>query len=257
MSYGIFSSVYDILTENVDYEGLAEKIRSSLSLNGVGGGLLLDIGCGTGTLALLLEKYGYDVIGIEPSEDMLAVANEKKYEENSKALFLCQSMEELDLYGTVDCAVCSLDTVNHVDSIGKIREAFRRVSLFMTLGGVFIFDINTVYKHKHILGDNTFVYDTDDVYCVWQNTFIEEESKTQIDLDFFIREEDGESYEKYSESFFEYAYDEREIINILSECGFTVIGQFDDYTDFPVTEATQRITVIAKKTELIDKDEIK
>lgn len=257
MSYEIFSSVYDILTANVDYENFADKISSSLSLNGVDGGLLLDLGCGTGTLSFLLEKRGYDVIGVDPSEDMLAVANEKKYEESSNALFLCQGMEELDLYGTVDCAVCSLDTLNHVESIEKIREAFRRISLFMTLGGVFIFDMNTIYKHKSVLADNTFVYDADDVYCVWQNTFSKDEMKTAIDLDFFIKSEDSETYERYGESFFEYAYDENEILKLLSEYGFTVLGCFDDYSDKPVTEKTERLTVVAKKTKLISKDEIK
>lgn len=257
MSYGIFSSVYDILTENVEYEKLAEKIRSLLSLNGADGGLLLDLGCGTGTLSFLLEKYGYDIIGIDMSEDMLAVANEKKYEEGSNALFLCQSIEKLDLYGTIDCAVCSLDTVNHIDSLDKIREAFRRVSLFMSMGGVFIFDFNTVYKHRKILGDNTFVYDMDEVYCAWQNEFSEDEMKTSVDLDFFIKDEDGEKYERYGESFFEYAYDEKKIVSLLTECGFTVLGQYDDYSDSPVSETTQRITVVAKKTMLIDKDEIK
>lgn len=257
MSYGIFSSVYDILTENVEYEKTAAKIRSLLSLNGVDGGLLLDLGCGTGTLSFLLEKYGYDIIGIDPSEDMLAVANEKKYEENSGAMFLCQGMEELDLYGTIDCAVCSLDTINHVDSLEKIRDAFKKVSLFMNLGGIFIFDINTVYKHKNILADNTFVYDMDDVYCVWQNTYHESEKKTEIDLDFFIKDEDGEKFERYSESFFEYAYDEQEILDALTDSGFTVLSLSDDYTDKTVTEETQRITVVAKKTKLIFKDEKK
>lgn len=257
MSYGIFSSVYDILTYNVEYEKAAAKIRSLLSLNGADGGLLLDLGCGTGTLALLLEKYGYDIIGVDKSEDMLAVANEKKYEENSNALFLCQSMEELDLYGTVDCAVCSLDTINHIDSIDKIREAFKRVSLFMNLGGIFVFDFNTVKKHRETLGDNTFVYDMDEVYCVWQNSFCEADMRTDIDLDFFIKEEDGEGYERYSESFSEYAYDENEILSLLSEAGFTVLECCDDYSDAPVTEATQRITVAARKTKLIFKEEVK
>lgn len=257
MSYGIFSSVYDILTENVEYERIANKICSLLSRNGINGGLLLDIGCGTGTLSFLLEKNGYDVIGVDPSEDMLSVANEKKYEENSSAIFLCQSGEELDLYGTIDCAVCSLDTINHISSLEKIRETFKKISLFMNMGGIFIFDINTVFKHREILGDNTFVYDMDEVYCVWQNTFCREEMKTDIDLDFFIKNENDESYEKYSESFSEYSYETEEILNILSECGFEVISLCDDYTDGNITKNTQRITITAKKTELIFKDELK
>lgn len=257
MSYGIFSSVYDILTENVEYERIAEKICSLLRSNGVDGGLLLDLGCGTGTLSFLLEKKGYDIIGADASEDMLSIANEKKYDENSSAIFLCQSGEELDLYGTIDCAVCVLDTVNHIENLEKIRETFKKISLFMNMGGIFVFDINTVYKHENILGDNTFVYDMDEVYCVWQNSFDKEEMETKIDLDFFIKNEDDEGYERYSESFSEYAYKTKDILKILNECGFEIISLCDDYTDEEIKEDTQRITIVAKKTEKIFKDEIK
>ena len=257
MSYGIFSSVYDILTENVEYERIANKICSLLHNNGVDGGLLLDLGCGTGTLAFLLEKSGYDIIGVDASEDMLMVANEKKYEEESSAMFLCQRAEELDLFGTIDCAVSCLDTINHIDSLEKIEKAFSLISLFMNMNGIFIFDINTPFKHKEILGNNTFIYDMDDVYCAWQNTLDEENKKTDIDLDFFIKNEDDEGYERYSESFSEYVYDIDDIINIIKKCGFTLLEMSDDYSDKPVNETTERITFVVKKTKTIFKDELK
>jgi SAM-dependent methyltransferase len=257
MSYDIFSSVYDILTENVEYERIAHKICSLLHENGVDRGLLLDLGCGTGTLSFLLEQKGFDVIGVDASEDMLSIANEKKYEDNSSALFLCQKAEELDLYGTIQCAVSSLDTFNHIDSIENIEKAISLVSLFMDMNGIFIFDMNTPYKHKKVLGNNTFVYDMDEVYCVWQNSYDENAERTDIDLDFFIKNEDDECFERYSESFSEYIYDVEEIISILKKCGFTPIATIDDYTEKPVSDTTERITFIAKKTETIFKDEIK
>lgn len=257
MSYGIFSSVYDILTENVPYEKNASKISSLLSFYGIDGGLLLDLGCGTGSLSFLLEEKGYEVIGVDPSEDMLAVANEKKYANGYGALFLCQSGEELDLFGTIDCAVSSLDTINHIDKAEKIEKVFRKVSLFMNLGGIFIFDMNTPYKHREILGNNTFVYDMDEVYCVWQNSYDEANAKTHIDLDFFVKNEDDESYERYGESFCEYAYDPRVILNMLTSCGFEVLDTLDDYGDSPVNDKTERITVVARKTKTIFKDELK
>lgn len=257
MSYGIFSSVYDILTENVEYERIAEKICSLLTRNGINGGLLLDLGCGTGTLSFLLEQKGYDIIGVDPSEDMLSVAHEKKYDENSSAIFLCQGGEELDLYGTIDCAVSVLDTINHIPSIKKIKETFKKISLFINMDGIFIFDINTPYKHEKILGNNTFVYDMDEVYCVWQNSFDTENGKTDIDLDFFIKNEDTDLFERYSESFSEYAYNLKDILTILQECGFTVLSLCDDYTDNEIKDTTQRITIVAKKTEKIFKDELK
>ncbi len=257
MSYNIFSSVYDILTDNVDYQKIAEKICSLLSLNGINGGLLLDLGCGTGTLSFLLEDKGFDIIGVDPSEDMLSVAIEKKYELNSNAMFLCQSGENLDLFGTIDCAVCTLDAVNHIDSLEKIKRAFSRVSLFMNMGGIFVFDINTPFKHEKILGNNTFVYDMDEVYCVWQNSFDKNKGKTHIDLDFFIKNEDDELFERYSEDFCEYSYKFEDIAEILDECGFELTNTFDDYGDNPVNAETQRITIVAKKTKTIFKDELK
>ncbi len=257
MKYGIFSSVYDILTENVEYTKIADKICSLLNQRGINRGLLLDLGCGTGTVSFLLEEKGFDVIGVDPSVDMLTVANEKKYELGSNAIFLCQSGENLDLYGTVDCAVCCLDTVNHIDGLSGVKKVFENVSLFMNMGGIFIFDINTVYKHKSVLADNTFVYDMDDVYCVWQNTFNESDMRTDIDLDFFIKEENGESFEKYSESFSEYAYDTDVILKLLNDCGFEVVDMLDDYSSLPPTQSTQRITVVCKKAKTIFKDELK
>ncbi len=257
MSYGIFSSVYDILTENVEYERIADKICSLLHENGVDRGLLLDLGCGTGTLSFMLEKNGYDVIGVDASEDMLSVANEKKYDEESSALFLCQKAEELDLFGTIQCAVSSLDTFNHIDSIEKIEKAISLVSLFMDMNGIFIFDMNTPYKHKKVLGNNTFVYDMDEVYCVWQNSYDEDSERTDIDLDFFIKNEENEDYERYSESFSEYIYTSESIIDIIKKCGFTLLGTTDDYSSNPTSDTTERITFICKKTETIFKDELK
>ena len=257
MSYDIFSSVYDILTENVEYERISNKICSLLHKNGVDRGLLLDLGCGTGTLSFLLEQRGFDIIGVDASEDMLAVANEKKYEDNSSALFLCQKAEELDLFGTIQCAVSTLDAFNHIGNIEKIEKAISLVSLFMDMNGIFIFDMNTPYKHTKILGNNTFVYDMDEVYCVWQNSYDKASEKTDIDLDFFIKNEDDDCFERYSESFSEYVYDINEIINIIKKCGFTLLATTDDYSDNPVCDTTERITFICKKTETIFKDELK
>lgn len=257
MSYDIFSSVYDILTENVNYQKISDRICSLLSQNEINGGLLLDLGCGTGTLSFLLEEKGFEIIGVDPSEDMLSVANEKKYETNSPAIFLCQSGESLDLFGTIDCAVSCLDTINHIDSLEKIRETFQRVSLFMNMGGVFIFDMNTPYKHKKILGNNVFFYDMDEVYCIWHNSYDDQNFKTDIELDFFIKNEDNDDYQRYYENFSEYSYNICTIIEMLNDCGFELVGCYDDYSDEEVTYNTQRVTFVAKKTKTIVEGEYK
>lgn len=255
LSYGIFASVYDILTENVDYGQIADKINALFGDRIKKQGCLLDLGCGTGTLSFLLEEKGFEVIGVDKSEDMLAEAFEKKSELQSDVMFLCQDLTELDLFGTAASAVCVLDTVNHIESADKICEFFRRVSLFLEMGGLFLLDINTPYKHREILADNTFVYDTDSVYCVWQNSYDGTLRRTDIDLDFFIK--DGESYFRESESFSEYEYGTDEIISLLNQNGFTVLNQFDGYSGENAAEKTERLLILAKKTNLVSEGEIK
>ncbi len=246
-SYGDFAYYYDSLTENVDYEKRCEYIKSLLAENGVGEGILLDLACGTGTVSLMLSQMGYDVIGVDASEDMLSVAQEKKMESGEDIIFLCQKMEELDLFGTVKAAVSTLDSINHLTDPAAVKEVFRRVSLFMEDKGLFIFDVNTPYKHKEILAGNTFVYDTDEVYCVWQNT-TDESLLTKVSLDIFEKDEDDdETYYRYSEEFFERAYDLADIKGWLEEYKFEVMGIYGEMTKDRVKPDTQRAVFVAKK----------
>ena len=246
-SYGDFAYYYDMLTENVDYHKRCEYICGLLADNGVSEGILLDLACGTGTLSLLLSEKGYDVIGVDGSEDMLSQAQEKKMEIADDTIFLCQKMEELDLFGTINAAVSTLDSINHVTDEEKVREIFRRVSLFMEDNGIFIFDVNTPYKHKEVLGDNTFIYDLDEVYCVWQNS-TDENLVTTISLDLFEKDEDDEeTYYRYSEEFSERAYDLDKIKNWLEECKFEVTAVYEEMTKQGVTDKTQRAVFVARK----------
>ena len=246
-SYGDFAYYYDSLTENVDYEKRCEYVRSLLAENGVGEGILLDLACGTGTVSLMLSAMGYDVIGVDASEDMLSVAQEKKMETAEDVIFLCQRMEELDLFGTINAAVSTLDSINHVTDAETVREIFRRVALFMEDMGIFVFDVNTPYKHREILGDNTFVYDTDEVYCVWQNS-TDENMLTKVSLDIFEKDEDDEeTYYRYCEEFYEKGYALEDIKSWLEECRFEVIGIYEELTKNPVADNTQRAVFVAKK----------
>ena len=165
-SYGDFAYYYDMLTENVDYDKRCEYICGLLAENGISEGILLDLACGTGTMSLMFADKGYDVVGVDGSQEMLTQAQEKKMESGADVIFLCQRMEELDLFGTINAAVSTLDSINHVTDEDTVKEIFRRVSLFMEDKGIFLFDVNTPYKHREILGDNTFIYDLDEVYCL-------------------------------------------------------------------------------------------
>ena len=168
MSYGVFSEFYDALTANVSYDTVSQVLSSLLTRYGKSRGLLLDLACGTGSVSVRMAQKGYEVIVVDLSPEMLSEAQNKAYSAGQNILFLCQDMTKLDLYGTVDAAVCTLDGLCHLPDEESVFAALRKVSLFMNPGGVFLFDINSVYKHRGVLGNNTFVYDTDDVYCVWQ-----------------------------------------------------------------------------------------
>ena len=244
--YGDFAFYYDLLTENVDYEKRSEYIRDLLVAHGVDKGILLDLACGTGSLSVLLSQRGYDVIGTDASEDMLTKAQEKKYDLAPDAIFLCQKMEELDLFGTIDAAVCTLDSINHVTDESKVKEIFRRVSLFMEDGGIFIFDVNTPYKHRRILADNTFVYDMDEVYCVWQNS-TDENLLTKVTLDIFEYDEESDSYIRYGEEFSERGYDLELLKGFAEQFRFEVIGIYDELTKEPLKEDSQRAVFVLKK----------
>ena len=249
--YGDFAFYYDLLTENVDYEKRSEYIRNLLVDNGIDKGILLDIACGTGTLTLLLAQMGYDMIGVDASEEMLSVAQEKKMEAGigNEAIFLCQKMQELDLFGTINAAVCTLDSINHITDEKTVQQVFSKVSLFMEDKGIFLFDVNTPYKHREVLGDNTFIYDMDDVYCVWQNSTDKKTLLTEVSLDIFEKdtEEEEDVYYRYSEEFSEKGYELSQIKKWLTEYKFEVLGVYEELSKNKVGEKTQRAVFVARK----------
>ena len=247
MSYGSFACFYDRLTENVDYKSYAAYIKRLFDSYGKNKKIdsVLDVACGTGSLTAELSKLGFEMIGTDASPEMLMDAQMKKTEENLDILYLCQSAEELDLYGTVQGAVCTLDSINHITDEANVLKAFRKISLFMEKDGIFIFDLNTEYKHREILGNNTFVYDLEDVYCVWQNEFDEENMITHITLDVFC-EEDG-LYDRFTEEFDERAYSYEKVLEWLEMSDFELVECFKEMTEEKQDEDTQRLVYIARK----------
>ena len=247
MSYGVFSEFYDALTANVSYDTVSQVLSSLLTRYGKGRGLLLDLACGTGSVSVRLAKKGYEVIGVDLSPEMLSEAQNKAYSAGQNILFLCQDMTALDLYGTVDAAVCTLDGLCHLPDEESVQAALRKVSLFMNPGGVFLFDVNSVYKHRAVLGNNTFVYDTDDVYCVWQNTLLSDGVTVQMDLDFFEPVSDAGDYVRQSERFTERAYPRETLEAMLKKAGFTVLDVFDGYSGKPAHDTSERLLFAVRK----------
>ena len=240
--YSAIYEYYDLFTGNVDYgrradfiDGLFRKYRRPE--------IVLDAGCGTGTLMALLAEKGYDMIGIDSSEEMLSVAAEK----NPGQLLLCQDLTECDLYGTVQGIVCMQDTLNHLDSSDEVVKAMCRLSLFLEEGCLFIFDLNTEYKHRCVLADNSFVYESEDAMLVWQNS-TSEDLRVTMTLDLFTREHGG-LYRRQSGSIEEICIDGKTLGEALKKAGLELLGTYDGDDLREVSGQSQRILYVTRKTK--------
>ncbi len=245
--YNEFAYVYDSLTDDVDYKARTEYLCSLFCRFDRMPTLLLDLACGTGGFSNELAKKGVSVIGVDISPDMLSVAREKSAEAGYDILYLCQDGAELDLYGTVDGAVCCLDSLNHITDYERFCRVIERVSLFLEKGRLFIFDVNTVYKHEHILGNNNFVIENEKVYCVWQNEFERETNTVNITLDFFA--EGNGAYYRTAEEFSERAYTQDEIEKALQSAGLKIEAIFEEMSENAPTVTTARAVYVTRKVK--------
>lgn len=225
--YGDFAAFYDVLTADVDYPAWAEYLLTLFSRHGGETAQLLDLACGSGSLAAELTARGVDVIGVDGSADMLAVAREKATESGQDILYLCQDMRELDLYGTADGAVCMLDSLNHVLSTRDLLEIFRRLGLFIAPDGLFVFDVNTPHKHAVTLADNTFVFERPELMCVWRNRYFPRRGEVAMALDFFEQNPDG-TYERYEDEVRERAYSLPTWKRLLEQTGFELLAVYGE-----------------------------
>ncbi len=245
--YTDFACVYDELMYDVDYKKRTSYLMKLFKKYGAKPTLLLDAACGTGGFSNEFAKLGIEVIGVDMSEEMLGFARENAVESGNDILFLCQRLEELDLYGTVDGAVCCLDSLNHITDYKTLCKAIGRISLFLEEGKLFIFDVNTEYKHQSVLGNNVFVIEKDDVYCVWANKYVPKSKTTNIMLDFFIKENDA--YNRYSEEFSERAYGAEQLKKALESAGLEIVDIFDDMTEKPLTDTSERAIYVVRKVK--------
>ena len=245
-AYGKFAQVYDLFMDNVDYEGWADCLEKHLKEEGIEDGLVLELGCGTGTMTGLLARRGYDMIGVDNSEEMLAEAMEKKVEDGLDILYLLQDMQEFELYGTVYAAVSVCDSLNYITEKEELLQVFRLVNNYLDPGGIFLFDMNTVHKYRDILGDDTIAENRDEGSFIWENSYDPDTGLNIYELAVFLPREDG-LYEKCEELHCQRAYEQAEIEALIREAGMEIVGVYDAYTDKPASPDSERLLFIARE----------
>lgn len=243
-SYNEFSKYYDILTQNVDYKVRSDYISGFFKNFNINGGKLLDLACGSGSFSLEFAKKGFDVVGVDNSEEMLIIAQEKVLDNDVNVSFLKSDMRIYCDANSFDAAVCCLDSINHLTDIGDVKTTFENVFESLKPGGVFVFDVNTVYKHQCILAENTFVFDEEDFYLVWDNEAVDERT-VRLLIDIFVF--NGKNYDRYSEEFYEKAYTVDELTELLKAAGFSDISVYDELTHDKQKNNSERLYFVCRK----------
>ena len=208
--------------------------------------LVVDLGCGTGTLTQMLYQKGYDMIGVDNSGEMLSVAMEKHEKSGDEILYLQQDMRELELYSTVGTVVSVCDSVNYILEEDELLDIFKLVNNYLYPGGIFIFDFNTVYKYEQVIGDTTIAENREDCSFIWENYYHPEEEINEYDLTVFVQEE-GDRFRRFTETHYQRGYTAEQMTALVEEAGMKVLLIKDSDTDGPVTEKSQRIYLVAKE----------
>lgn len=245
-AYSGFAKVYDLFMDNIPYEEWTDYVKELLAEEGIKEGILLDLGCGTGSVTELLAESGFDMIGIDNSEEMLEIAMEKREESGHDILYLLQDMREFELYGTVKGVVSICDSMNYILDDEDLLDVFKLVHNYLDNEGIFIFDMNTMYKYEQILADNTFAEDREESSFIWENYYDEEEEINQYDLSLFVQEEDGR-YRKYEETHLQRAYEQQCVEELIKESGLELLHVYDAFTKDLPAEDSQRIYFVCRR----------
>ena len=248
--YASLASVYDRLNYGCDYEKIANFLASEIKENErVSSSLVLDLACGTGRLTFLLRDRGFDMTGIDLSEEMLSQAKALCHKEGvSDILWLCQDMRSFELYGTVDACVCTLDSINYLTKLSDVKKCFSLVHNYLIPDGVFVFDVNTPKRFKGFYGCNDYIVEGDTTLLAWQNDYNEKSKLCKFYLSIFEEQADG-SYQRYDEVQTEKCYTKKQIESALLECGFEILHVYGDYEKKNADEHCEKwcFTVRCKK----------
>lgn len=254
--YTNFAAVYDMFMDNVPYDQWTDYLVHLLKKHCIHEGLLLELGCGTGSMTRRLSNKGYDMIGIDSSEEMLAIARDKSGDEKNSILYLCQDMREFELYGTVAAVVSVCDSMNYILSEEDLLKIFKLVNNYLDPRGLFIFDLDTEYAYKKIIGDKTIAESREEGSFIWENTYYEEEMINQIDLTLFIPTEENNSnniFIRQEETHYRRAYSIDTIKRLIEEAGMEWVTAYHTLSEDEPRKDSERIYVIAREKHQEDK----
>lgn len=247
MMYEGFANVYDHMMEHIPYEEWFEKLHAYLTKQGISEGRVCELGCGTGIMTEKFAQAGYDMIGLDNSVDMLALAREKQEEMGTTTLYLNQNMEEMELDGPVEAFLSVCDSMNYLLQEEQMAALFERVNQYLKPGGYFIFDLKTTYCYRNVIGNQTWVEQDEDVSYIWENYFYEDQDINEYMLTIFRRQPDSELYERVEEAHYQRAYSVERLQEMLQEAGLSMVDSLDEDMVNPVHPNSERVYIIAKK----------
>jgi SAM-dependent methyltransferase len=255
--YTDFAEVYDELMDSTPYGewsdfivdlikkyGVSKPVRDAEDALESEKDLVLDLGCGTGTLTEIMYQKGYDMIGVDNSETMLGIAMRKREENGSNILYLLQDMRELELYSTVGTVISVCDSVNYILDEEELVQVFRLVNNYLYPGGIFVFDFNTDYKYHEVIGDSTIAENRDDCSFIWENYYDEEQHINEYDVTVFVEEESG-LFRRFEETHLQKGYSVGQMTRLVEQAGLKLIELIDADTHEAVTETSERVYVVA------------
>ena len=244
--YTQFSEVYDRFMDNIDYEKWTEFIEKIWEKYGAKPKLVLDLACGTGNFTIPLAQKGYDMIGVDSSAEMLAIAKDKAGADSS-ILYLCQDMREFELYGTVDACICMVDGLNYLLEEEALLQVFRLAKNYLNPGGLFIFDMNTIYKFKEVMGENRFCDIDENAAIIWENYYDENEGINEYYLTVFAENRENAQYNRHEETHYQKGYSKEKVTEIINEAGLEILDIYGTAEFGKYSETCEKMFFVLRK----------
>lgn len=249
--YTGFAQVYDEFMDNVPYDVWADKIEKILKENGITGGLVLELGCGTGNITRRMQAKGYDMIGLDMSEEMLEIAKSRTTAADDKTeeiLYLHQDMRAFELFGTVNAIICICDSINYITEDTDMISIFKLCNNYLEAGGLLIIDFNTPHYYRDVLAGQTIAENRENASLIWENEYDTGSGINDHLITIYSENEMTGEYERFEEEHFQKAYSPSHIKRLMKKAGLEVMALTDVETGKEAARDSERVYAVAKET---------